>query len=426
MRRSFYWILFRAIGYTQLVEGFLSTTRASVRRQSFVTKIKASLPDQDESLSLQHERRNGLVVLATVPFAWGTFEPAVRYVYAMDPPIPGFVFSTLYYLVAASALVTAAIVSENTWRQNVATLTEVQRASPSSWPVLGGFELGLYLFLGNSLQVIGLKTIEADRAAFMLQLTTLFVPLLQRKVGCKIWGSCLLALAGVAVMGLEGTEDSAIDAARRMVIDHQFPTMTSSDDLALEFLVPSLSVGDLYVAAAAVMYSFHCIRLEGYAKSTSALRLAACKASVETLLSALVAAFVVLSTIITEGRGVEAKAAAAVTGTSFLASSQDAGQEIVGFFELTINGISSGHRPVSSLIPVVLAILWTGLITCGYTIYAQSYGQSRVAPVTANLIYTIQPVCTAITAWLVLGETLAPAGFAGGALIAMAVYIVAK
>ena len=54
------------------------------------------------------ERQKGLVVLTTVPFAWGTFEPAVRYVYAMDPPVPGFVFSTGYYLVAAITLGTAA------------------------------------------------------------------------------------------------------------------------------------------------------------------------------------------------------------------------------------------------------------------------------------------------------------------------------
>jgi drug/metabolite transporter (DMT)-like permease len=59
-----------------------------------------------------------------------------------------------------------------------------------------------------------------------------------------------------------------------------------------------------------------------------------------------------------------------------------------------------------------------------YTIYAQSFGQSRVPPATANLIYTIQPFFTALVAFLVLGETLGPAGYVGGSLIGAAVLLV--
>ena len=88
-------------------------------------------------------------------------------------------------------------------------------------------------------------------------------------------------------------------------------------------------------------------------------------------------------------------------------------------------GISSGSVSQAMLLPALGAVMWTGWVTCAYTIYAQSFGQSRVNPTDANLIYTIQPIFTAIFAWGLLGETLGPAGYLGGALIGTAVYLVA-
>jgi hypothetical protein len=48
-----------------------------------------------------------------------------------------------------------------------------------------------------------------------------------------------------------------------------------------------LSQGDLLVVGAALAYTFHCIRLENYAKQTRAVTLTACKAITETMLSVL-------------------------------------------------------------------------------------------------------------------------------------------
>lgn len=79
---------------------------------------------------------------------------------------------------------------------------------------------------------------------------------------------------------------------------------------------------------------------------------------------------------------------------------------------------------LSTIGPALAVILWTGMIGVAYTISAQTYGQSQVRPATANLIYTIQPICTALFAWALLGETLGPAGYLGGGLIGMAVLLV--
>jgi drug/metabolite transporter (DMT)-like permease len=76
--------------------------------------------------------------------------------------------------------------------------------------------------------------------------------------------------------------------------------------------------------------------------------------------------------------------------------------------------------------PAVSAVIWTGLVPVAYTIVAQSYGQGQggVRPVVANLIYTIQPLWTALFAYLLLHEALGPAGYLGGILIGSAVLLV--
>ena len=45
---------------------------------------------------------------------------------------------------------------------------EEDRTAVLHHPTLDGFELRSYLFLGNCLQIIGLKTVPADRAAFIV------------------------------------------------------------------------------------------------------------------------------------------------------------------------------------------------------------------------------------------------------------------
>lgn len=176
----------------------------------------------------------------------------------------------------------------------------------------------------------------------------------------------------------------------------------------------SLTQGDFMIILAALAYTFHCIRLERYAKETPAILLAACKATTETLWSlALVLALVSFasSTVVDAG------------GVLSFASQQ--GTEISNYVSTISEELSNKSLSLTTLAPALAAMVWTGVVTCAYTIYAQSFGQSRVNPTDANLIYTIQPIFTALFAWALLGETLGPAGYIGGALIGSAVYIVA-
>ena len=390
------------------------------------------------------ERQKGLLVLLTVPFAWGSFEPATRYLYAIDPPVPALVFSLSYYLVAATALLSAAAIGSAAPSPSRGGGGGDEKGDSEAWPVAGGLELGTYLFVGNALQVFGLKTVESDKAAFLLQLTTIFVPLAEaalvsfspsssrqkgrgnnsnaflQAVSLRTWVACLIALAGVAAMSLEGAGGGGLQGlgggggggGNGVGFLAGLPSVLSES-------LAQWSTGDTYIVAAAVAYTFHCIRLEKYAKSTSAVKLAASKASTETALSLLSVAGVVLYYYSSHSApsGGDQEAA----GTNF---ALDMGREIVSYGESLSRGLSSGSIRASVLAPALASVLWTGLVTCAYTIYAQSYGQGRVRPVTANLIYTVQPICTAILAWLVLGESLGPAGYVGGALIGSAVLLV--
>ena len=314
------------------------------------------------------ERNLGLGVLLTVPIAWGTFEPAVRYVYTIG--VPALLFNVSYYMVAALPLLIAASLTSNDSEEKASSLR-------------GGFELGTYLFVGNALQILGLQTVPADRAAFLLQLTTVFVPLLagvlqQTNVSARVWIASWIALVGVGILGSDGN-----DAADQVV---------------------QISQGDGLVVGAAVAYSFHCLRLQEFASSTSAVRLAASKAVTETGWSA-----VLLLAVLALGPS--------MPGTFF----GDNEQEVLKFATSLPSELENGVN----LVPAVAATVWAGLVTVAYTIYAQTFGQRRVSALTANLIYTCQPIWTSLFAWILLNETLGPAGYLGGTIIGVAVLLVA-
>lgn len=161
-----------------------------------------------------------------------------------------------------------------------------------------------------------------------------------------------------------------------------------------------IGVGDVCVLLAAVAYTFHVVRLSEYAKNTTPLKLASCKATVEALLS------VILVTTLVN-----------IPSSISLPSIATLSNDINRFFD----AYSFSTIPSTA----ILACLWTGWVTCAYTIYAQSFGQKRVRnPTFANLIYSTQPLFSATFAWWLLDEKLGVWGFAGGGLIGLALALV--
>jgi len=314
------------------------------------------------------QRTIGALVLLSVPLSWGTFAPVVKYVYDMPVPLPGFLFSACYYVVAATTLCSLNLLQKE--------------AQPSGKVLRGGLELGSYLFIGNALQIIGLQSVPADRAAFFVQLTTVFVPLFQaafmgKSVSVSLWIACLLAFGGVVTMGVD---DGSTLLQNFNIQDVHWGMF---------------GIGDISIIMAAMAYTLHVIRLDVFAKECTPLQLAAAKSVTETILSvALVAALILIPPC-------------------------EANADILKFLDTPID-----YSSPSSL-SAIGAIMWTGVVTCAYTIFAQSYGQSRLQnPVLANLIYSAQPIFSAGFAYWLIGEKMSNFGFIGGALIGLALGIV--
>lgn len=405
----------------------------------------------------------GYAVLATVPLAWGTYTPVVQYVQALA--VPGFVFSAAYYCVAAITLWSVLYIQQLQQKQEqqpsqqqnakqeennpsqsaqyetsngmdcdrnegdsetpiaassvVATALAGQPLQRLELPIQGGMELGLYLFLGNVLQIAGLQLgVPAQRAGFLVQLTTILVPILQsiavrpsKALPVGTWVACALALGGIVIMDLD--------------------KKSFSDIVNLASVgVPNLNGGDACILGASVIYSWHVIRLETYARrhTSTPLLLAACKATAEALLS--VALVVGLLGTVVWSESVDMRNGAT---NGMLQYVQQTGQEIEVFwamfsadFMTTTSATGAAGFTADQLFVALGAILWTGWITCAYTIYAQAFGQARVPPTQANLMYSSQPLCTALFAYLLLGQVLEPTGVVGGAMILAAVYMVAS
>ena len=363
----------------------------------------AAANEQVESDTTRNERTLGILVLLTVPLAWGTYTPVVKYMYdRMEPSVPGFVFSAGYYLVAAGVLSTL-----NWWtRRGEFTDDEMIEEEDTNASTLGGLELGSYLFLGNGFQVVGLQTVPADRAAFLVQLTTVMVPLVSAWVSGRglasvplfTWLACVIAFLGVIIMGMD---DSG-----------QHAQMISSEHFTWDRFLSSIHVsqGDGFIILAALAYTMHVVRLGVYAPKTRPLTLAMSKARWEATFS------VVLVVIL-------ANSANRSTMPDFI---EQMGKEIIIYFKTIQEFVANTGNSIesSSFQTFVAAILWTGMITSAYTIYAQSFGQRRINPVDSNLIYTTQPLFSSLFAYWVLDEQLGMSGWVGAALIGVALSLV--
>lgn len=389
--------------------------------------------NDDGKIKYSKDRILGILVLLSVPLAWGTYSPIVKYVYTMNTPVPGFVFSAIYYMIATVTLWSLIWISQDQGTDvdtearilkgvNIDPLEEkftfpsIKSSNSKAMSTLGGIELGSYLFIGNCCQVIGLKTVPADEAAFLVQLTTIMVPLFSAlfdgnitSVSPKTWAACLIALLGVIVMGIG---DDYLAASFSFDT-----TMSYLEDISAIGQV--FSNGDALIMLAAVAYSMHVIRLGRYSKLASPLKLSASKASVEAILSVSVVLFFLAIDSNTSADSVTLTSPLAV----FL---HDTSLEIKNFFSSFssfIASVSSSGSDSDDLKKAALACLWTGWVTCAYTIYAQSFGQRRVEPTEANLIYTTQPIFSSLFAWILLGESLSTSGFIGGSLIGMALWL---
>jgi len=243
----------------------------------------------------------------------------------------------------------------------------------------GGMELGLWKFLGTTANIYGLSLTTAAHGAFLIQLTTLIVPVVQGIMGVpipkRIQFSVVLALAGVICF----TQD---------------PTGT-----------PSLT-GDLLCVVAAAFYATYDLRLFSWGKQVAPRRLITGKIATQALLS--------LGLLFSAG-----STSGLLGGTSTAA-----GQAVsdLSAWQETLQYISNNPQ-WTVLIPVVL---WSGVAVNAIAPFLQVGGQQAVGPTRCQTIYASQPLWAAIISFLVFGETIGWQGFVGGSAFLTALFLAAN
>ena len=77
---------------------------------------------------------------------------------------------------------------------------------------------------------------------------------------------------------------------------------------------------------------------------------------------------------------------------------------------------SVAHLPADALV----ALLYLGLLASVVVVTLQAWGQQRVDAMRSAIVFGLEPVFAALTAWVLLGEQLGWAGLSGAALIVAA------
>ncbi len=130
------------------------------------------------------------------------------------------------------------------------------------WPLFGGLCCGVVLFLGASLQQIGIIDAGAGKAGFITALYVVLVPVFSILVGKKTtfltWLSTAMALFGMNLLCLDGTS-------------------------------LSLARGDLLLLGCAILFAVHIMVIDHFAPRSDCVRMAALQFFVCGVLSLLVA-----------------------------------------------------------------------------------------------------------------------------------------
>lgn len=280
-----------------------------------------------------------VAILTTVPISIASYGIAVQLGGAL-PASQAVLFNVGTYFIAACAIFSM--------RYSRHASLRVDRRV---W--LAGIELGLWIFAGATLQIWGLQRTTASRAGFLVQLTTIIVPLAEAlfKRMLPTWNICVAVALSFAGLSMLVSSPKSFNGS------------------------PSL-VGDSLVALSALMYSGHILRLSKYAKVHETWTLATAKVTTQLLSS-------VVAWLLTGG----------------------------------LHCMQSGSISAELAALDWRICFWTGLVTCAYPMWAQGFGQAKVVASQACLIYSTAPVWSALMSFAVLGQSLSIQETAGASLI---------
>uniref|UniRef100_A0A7S1T8V9 EamA domain-containing protein n=1 Tax=Compsopogon caeruleus TaxID=31354 RepID=A0A7S1T8V9_9RHOD len=308
----------------------------------------------------------GKYLMYSVPVLWGSFGPTVRLMFSMPHAPDPALFNSARLLLASLVFLPGLVSQLQEVRCDDPEEMRVKRASANQW-LLGGVELGLWVFLANVFQVLGLKATQASRAAFLNQMQTVIVPVLGAILGIERvtmsgWASAGLAVIGVAILSSAGEPGS--------------------------YSV----VGDTFELVSALFFSVYVLRVGKYAATCDPRNLVGAKVVIQATLS--------------------------VGWILWNITQNGTVNHPVEFFESADNPWS-----VYEAVVIVGTIVWNGLMTSALSGLLQTTAQRYIKASETALILSSQPLWASAFAAGLLGEHLSFRGIIGGLAILLATVI---
>mmetsp|Transcript_16353 Transcript_16353/g.21248 ORF Transcript_16353/g.21248 Transcript_16353/m.21248 type:complete len:435 (+) Transcript_16353:223-1527(+) len=326
------------------------------------------LTEEDLKLFEEEEDKNDKQVIAglqlfVTTLIFSTNSAAIRYLYSVvEEHPPALLWNAGAALCAAlTGIAVSFIQNQKTGGDNM-LLTDRQTQ-------LAGAELGFWKCVGATFNVIGISLTTASQAGFCVQMTTLIVPFLEFFAGVnipgRVWAACLIAVAGVGAITLDSVS-------------------VASPELAQTILI-----GDMLCVLAAVFYATFDVRLNYWEKKVDKVDIVTGK-----MLSQTICSFVVAGAL-------------ALVSVSQM-------EEIASFFS------NVGPEELSIILVVMV---WNGCFVNYLATYIQVPSQAVLGPSKSQIIYSANPLMSALLSFVILGESFSARGLVGGAAFIFALLI---
>jgi drug/metabolite transporter (DMT)-like permease len=404
-----------------------STNTPLAGRSSSTKVLEAEPPTATSSPELISPSNSGIAILATVSFLWGTFAPAIRYLYQQDTSLSPAYLTGVRGTVSASALLLAGLLTR---KQSDQQKDSSSSSSTNTGLLLAGLELGVWNFLGTSCQATGLELTTATKAGFLIQLTGVMTPclayLLGETIPGTVWKACALALIGSCMIALDEMDMHQVADTISAAITSLGAPITSPEALsavaagaAASPLADERGSGDAIVILSCFFYSMCTVRLSKYAPKYEAVQLAGTKLMFFAGLSVMwLLAEEMLH--LTERPNLVADTATSLEAAASVAAAASADGGVSSWMHALL--------PAGLANPLAASVLIYSAVGPGAMgSFLQTKGQAEVPAAQAQVIFSLTPVWSALLASAFLpGESMGALAWSGAAvIIAASVWVAA-
>jgi len=346
----------------------------------------------------------GNAYLLVVSILWGSYTPALKAIFNSPGAPSPLLIAASRGVLQALLLGTAVAIGTSIGATNLSKdksldgeesveatrrlLSESPPPSPTTsapmWlglpPIVAGaIEIGMYNTAGTLLQTWGLSLSSATRAAFLVQATALWTPILAAAFGMApsplLWVSSFIALISTLLVTFDQIDGFSIASV-------------ASGSFNFKNFFAGASIGDAATLGAALAYSLSTVRIPIYAARVDPLKLAFGKSIALSITTSAALLIGVLSSGGADGNG------EALFSTASLASFWPGccDQKLVFYL-----------------------IAWSAVGPGALSAYLHVKGQSLVGPTDAQVVFSAVPLWSAVIAAIFLpGETVGPLAWVGG------------